>query len=77
MIRNVLVPALHARFPDRGLRTGDPPEPIAVFPAARPEVGDLCIWGDGDVATAAIGEVTHDHFSHMTRGCRLKSALGL
>ncbi len=31
-IRDVLVPMLVARFSDRGLRLGEPPDPIAVFP---------------------------------------------
>lgn len=41
---------------------GTPPEPIAVFPAVHPEVGDVSIWDDGDEATVAIGDITHGHF---------------
>ena len=62
MIRDVLIPKLKERFPERGLRTDVPPNPIATFPAAHPAVGDVSVWDDGEEATVAISEVTHGHF---------------
>ena len=61
-IRDVLLPALRAAFPHRGLRAGDTPNVVAVFPAACAEVGDLTIHDDGDEATIYLGHVTHTHF---------------
>ncbi len=62
MIRDHLVPMLAERFPGRGLATGSPPDPIAVFPAAHPRVGDVSVTDDGHEATVFIGEITHCHF---------------
>jgi hypothetical protein len=61
MIRSVLVPMLEERFPGRGLRTGMPPDPVAVIPGVHPAVGDVSIWDDGDEATVSVGEITHGH----------------
>jgi hypothetical protein len=63
MIRDVLVPALSAKFPGRGMRTGVPPDPIAIFPAAHAAVGDVSIWDDDEEATVGIGDITHHHFN--------------
>jgi hypothetical protein len=63
MIRDILLPALSERFPGRGMRIGTPPEPIAVFPAVHPAVGDVNIWDDDEEATVGIGDITHDHFN--------------
>ena len=63
MIRDLLIPALETKFPDRGLRTGTPPDAIAVFLAAHSEVGDVMIYDDGHQATVGIGTITHGHFS--------------
>src|SRR5256885_23827 len=62
MIRDVLIPALEANFPDRGMRIGEPADPIAVFPAAHPEVGDVTIHDDGNEAIVHVGDITHGHF---------------
>jgi hypothetical protein len=62
MIRDLLLPALIANFPDRGFQADEPPM-IGVFPAAHPEVGDVTIYDDGDEATVYIGEITHTHFN--------------
>jgi len=62
MIRDVLLPKLMDRFPGRGIRTGTPPGPIAVFPASHPEVGDLSIYDDVEEATVSIGMITHGHY---------------
>ena len=62
-IREILVPMLSERFPDRGLKLGAAPEPIALFPAAHPEVGAASVWeGSGFGADVSVGEVAHDHF---------------
>jgi hypothetical protein len=58
-----LIPRLLARFPDRCLRIHDGKEPVATFPAAHPEVGDLRIDDDDDELTISVGELTHGHFS--------------
>jgi hypothetical protein len=61
MIRDVLLPALQLRFPNRGFRTEDAGNGIGVFPASHREVGDLSIFDDGDEATLFIGQITHLH----------------
>jgi len=61
MIRDVLLPALQLRFPNRGFRTEDAGRTIGVFPASHREVGDLTIFDDGDEATLFIGQITHLH----------------
>jgi hypothetical protein len=62
-IGEILVPMLQERFPDRGMTLGSPPEPIAVFPAAHPDVGAASVWeGSGSGADIAVGDVAHDHF---------------
>lgn len=62
-IREALLPALAERFPEHGLRAGEPPEPIAVFPGRHPSVGDLRIWDEGEEATVAVGKIMHFHVS--------------
>jgi hypothetical protein len=62
-IREVLVPALEAAFPATGLRVLAPPGPVAIFPAACAEVGDVQIYDDGDEATIVIENVTHHHIN--------------
>jgi hypothetical protein len=62
-IRDVLVPVLVERFSDRGLRLGTPPDPIASFPAKRPEVGDVRVWDEGFSARIAVGEIVWEHFN--------------
>lgn len=61
-IRDILVPVLVEQFMDRGLRLGDPPDPIAVFPAAHPEVGDVRISDRDTSADVAVGDIAYDHF---------------
>jgi hypothetical protein len=64
MISDFLIPMLRQRFPSRGLRTGVPPEPCAVFPATHPEVGDVVISDDGYELTLEAGNFTHSHFAN-------------
>ncbi len=61
-IRAVLVPLLVARFPDRGLRLGEPPDPVAVFPGVHPEVGEIRISDANNSADLAVGNIVYDHF---------------
>jgi hypothetical protein len=66
--------ALAARFDDRGLRTGTPPDPIATFPARHPDIGELRIWapvlthssiGPYLHVQLAIGTLLHDSFDSI------------
>jgi hypothetical protein len=62
-IRNILVPLLVERFKDRGLRIGTPSEPIAIFPAAHSDVGDVRVSeGKGGGVDVSVGDVARDHF---------------
>jgi hypothetical protein len=58
-----LIPRLLARFPNRGLRVHEGTQPVASFPAAHPEVGDLRIDDDDDELTISVGQLTHGHFT--------------
>jgi hypothetical protein len=62
-IRDVLLPALRQRFPDRPFAEGVPPQPVAIFQAEHPAVGDLQILDDGHEVTLVIGPHTHSHFN--------------
>ena len=53
---------LVSRFKDRGLTLGEPPNPIAVFPAAHPLVGEVRISDRGTSADVAVGDIAYDHF---------------
>jgi len=61
-IRDVLVPMLVDRFPNRGLSLAEPPEPIAVFPGIHPDVGDVRIADRQTSADLAVGNIVYDHF---------------
>lgn len=62
-IADVLLPALRERFPGRPFVEAAPPQPIAVFPASHPAVGDLQILDEGNEATVIVGAHTHGHFN--------------
>ena len=62
-IREVLLPALLLRFPDRPFRAGSPPAAVVIYPCCHPDVGDLEIFDDGDEATIVLGRHTHSHFN--------------
>jgi hypothetical protein len=62
-IRDILVPMLRDRFADRGLQLGSAPEPIAVFPAAHPDVGPASVSSSGESGVdVAVGDVARDSF---------------
>jgi hypothetical protein len=61
MLSDILIPALQEAFPSRGLRVASPPDPIATFPAACEQVGDLLILDHHQEATVVIGNITHFH----------------
>jgi hypothetical protein len=63
VITKKLIPRLQQRFPDRPLKLGTSPEPVAVFAAAHPDVGDVEIFDDGGEVTLVAGNFTHGHFS--------------
>jgi hypothetical protein len=62
-ISHFLIPRLQDSFGHRGLRIGNSPDPIAVFPAIHPSVGDIQIFDDGDEITLIAGDFTHGHFN--------------
>jgi hypothetical protein len=63
MIGDYLIPALVEKYGSQSFKAGHRPEPIAIFPAAHPEVGNLVIYDDGCEATVCVGEITHYHFN--------------
>lgn len=64
MLSEQLIPRLREKFPHREIRFGAPPEPVAIFPAIHPDVGDVRIHDDGDELTLIAGNFTHGHFSN-------------
>jgi|KBSSwiStaDraftv2_1062776.scaffolds.fasta_scaffold1969134_1 hypothetical protein len=62
MIRNVLLPALLANFPNRGFQAKESPR-IGIFPAEHPDVGDVTIVDDDSEVTVYVGDITHGHFN--------------
>jgi hypothetical protein len=66
-----LIPRLLARFPNRAIYLHEGTQPVASFPAAHPEVGDLRIDDDDDELTISVGQLTHGHFT--PRNYRLPS----
>lgn len=62
-IRDILVPMLRDRFPDRQLQLGTPPEPLAIFQPAHPNVGTASVWLNSEAgADVAVGDVARDSF---------------
>jgi hypothetical protein len=60
-IRQALLPALRARFPDRAFRSGSASTEVATFSAAHPGFGDLTIHDEGHEATIVLGTLMHTH----------------
>ena len=63
MIRNYLVPARKKEFSGWEISFGDPPQPIATFPACQEAVGKVLVYDDGQEATVCIEKLTHGHFN--------------
>ncbi len=61
-IADIIIPEAKERFRDWHPQVGVDPEPIIIFPAAHPEVGDVRIWDDGDEVRVEIGDIAHGHF---------------
>lgn len=59
-----LIPKLHDRFSDRGLKVTGDAQPCAIFPAIHPKVGDIEIHDDGSELTVVAGNFTHGHFAN-------------
>lgn len=60
-IRDTLLPAVHARFPERRPSAGSSSEEVVKFPAAHPGFGDLVVLDDGHEATIVLGTLMHTH----------------
>lgn len=67
-IAHLLLAEFAHRFPDRTFRADAPPQPVATFPAAHPDVGEVSVWDDGGEATVAVGDITHGHFDCYDEG---------
>jgi len=74
-IFDTLVPALRARFPDRGMRVDG--EGYVIFPAADRQFGDLVIYDEGDEVTIMVGKFTHLHLGRRKEEpeCEVASAI--
>jgi hypothetical protein len=57
-----LTPRLLARFGKLGVRIHDGAQPVATFPAAHTDVGDLKIYDDDMELMVEVGNLTHGHF---------------
>lgn len=68
MIRDKLNPILQQKYSDKEVQlcSGSLSDPIAVFAAKHPSVGELTIWDDGNEARIEIGDITHSHLSIYT-----------
>jgi len=64
MITERLIRHIQDRFPHLPVKFAAPPDPIAVFPAAHPDVGDIEIFDDDDEITVYLGKFTHTHLFH-------------
>jgi hypothetical protein len=63
MLSSLLLPALRARFPDRGLVPGEPPDAVAVFPGTHPGIRGVSVFDDGHELTVVVDDLTHGHFA--------------
>ena len=65
-LRETLAQALTEKFPTGRLHVGAPPDPLAEFQAAHPDVGDLTIRADewSYSVTILIGQIFGTHFSN-------------
>jgi hypothetical protein len=70
----ILLTALRERFTGRGMREGTPPEPLVVFPAPHPELGELQISVESNaqgtlggvlMVSVTIDRILADHFNSL------------
>jgi hypothetical protein len=67
-IRQALLLALRARFPDRAFHVGSAPADVATFPAAHHGFGDLVIHDDEHETTIVLDTLMHTHIdAHLSR----------
>lgn len=58
-----LIAAIEQRFPERPWHCGMPPDEVLVFPAAHPNVGNVCLVDVGaEGVLVYLGKFTHKHF---------------
>src|SRR5688572_20645563 len=63
MIRDRLIPALKREFAGWEIQFDSPPQAIATFPSAQPNVGRVLVYDHGHEATVLIEKITHGHFN--------------
>ena len=68
IIRDKLIPLLVEKFGANSFNEGSAPAPIATFPAASQDVGNLEIFDDGDELIVSVGTLTHGHFGFYEEG---------
>jgi hypothetical protein len=73
-LRETFLATLTDRFSGHDFRVGAPPDPLALFPASHPEVGDAAVWtpailrssiGEVIVVPVAIGDILADEFQNF------------
>jgi hypothetical protein len=67
-ITSHLLPKLAATFRAGSFRVSEGSQPVAVFPAVHPDVGDVEIHDDGNELTVVVGKFTHSHFANYDEG---------
>ena len=63
MIRDRLIQEIKKTFSGWEMEIDSVDNPIARFPAAQKEVGDVLVYDDGDEATVYVENVSHSHFN--------------
>jgi hypothetical protein len=63
MLADTIVNQVKQRFSDRGVSFGKPPDPLVVFAAKHPAVGEIKIYDHGSELILVAGHFTHGHFS--------------
>ena len=63
-----LLRKLAAIFSAGSFRVSETLQPVVVFPAIHPDVGDIEIHDEGDELTVVVGNFTHSHFANYDEG---------
>lgn len=66
-ISSILLPLLGRRFEGQDMLLQPGGEPVAVFSAKHPEVGDIEIYDEGEELTIVVGNFTHTHFANYEK----------